>query len=82
MKVPDPPGSALWPDDLSSLHPLNITRFKFAKLRQDDKWLGPLIQYLISNNDISVLGDLCKKDQSWVIFTAEQSTIPLLLMVY
>ena len=65
VKVPDHPGSALWPDDLSSLHPLNITRFIFAKLQQDDKWLGSLIQYLISNNDISVLGDLCKKDQSW-----------------
>ena len=69
VKVPDPPGSALWPDDLSSLHPLNITHFKFAKLQQDDNWLGPLIQYLISNNDYSVLGDLCKKDQSWVIST-------------
>ena len=49
------PGSALWPDDLSSLHPLDITRFKFAKLQQDDKWIGPLIQYLVFNNDISVL---------------------------
>ena len=71
VKVPDPPGCASWPDDLSSLHPLNITDFKFAKLQQDDKWLGPMIQYLISNNDISVLGDLCKKDQSWVISTAK-----------
>ena len=75
MKVLDLPGSSLWPNDLSSLHPLNITRFKFAKLQQDNKWIGPLIQYLISNNDISVLGDLCKKDQSWVISTAKRSTI-------
>ena len=82
MKVPDPPGSVLWPDDLSSLHPLNITHFKFAKLQKDDKWLCPLIQYLISNNDISVLGDLCKTDQSWVISTAKRSTIIDGLLMY
>ena len=82
VKVPDPPGSAIWPDDLSSLHPLNITHFKFAKLQQDNKWLGPLIQYLIYNNDISVLGDICKKDQSWVISTAKRSTIIDGLLMY
>ena len=75
VKVPDPPGSALWTDNSSSLHHLNITQFKFAKLQQYDKWLGPLIQYLISNDDISVLGDPCKKDQSWVISTAKRSTL-------
>ena len=82
VKVPDPPGSALWPNDLSSLHPLNITCFKFAKLQQHDKWLGALIQYLISKNDISVLGDLCKKDQSWVISTTKRSTIIDGLLMY
>ena len=75
-------GSALWPDNISSLHPLNITCFKFAKLQQDDKLLGPLIQYLIFNNDISVLGDLCKKDPSWVISTAKRSTIIDGLLMY
>ena len=79
MKVPDPPGSALWPDDLTSLHPLNITHFKFTELQQDDKWLGPLIQYLISNNDISVLCDLCKKDRHGSFPLLND---PLLLMVY
>ena len=33
VKVPDPPGSALLPNDLPSLHSLNITRFKFVKLQ-------------------------------------------------
>ena len=79
VKVPDPPGSALWPDDLSSLHPVNITHFKFAKFQQDDKWLGPLIQYLISNHDISVLGTYARKisNGSFPLLTN-----PLLLMVY
>ena len=79
VKVPDPPGSALWPDDLSSLHPLNITHFKFAKLQQDDKWLGQLIQYLISDHDISVLGTYARKI-SYGSFPLV--TDPLLLMVY
>ena len=61
---PNPPSSASWPTDLSTLHPLNISRTNFSKKQQEDKWLGPLINYLMSNNDVSVLGGLSKKDQS------------------
>ena len=64
-----PPSSASWPSDLSTLHPLNISRTNFSKKQQEDKWLGPLINSLMSNNDVSVLGGLSKKDQSWVIST-------------
>ena len=56
---------------LSTLHPLNVSRTNFSKKQQEDKWLGPLINYLMSNNDVSVLGGLSKKDQSWVISTAK-----------
>ena len=77
-----PPSSAPWPSQLSTLHPLNISWTKFSKKQREDKWLRPLINYLMSNNDISVLRGLSKKDQSWVISTAKRSAIIDGLLMY
>ena len=82
VSPPNPPSSASWPSDLSTLHPLNISRTNFAQLQQEDKWLGPLINYLLSYDDASVLTGLAKKDQAWVISTAKCSTIIDGLLMY
>ena len=79
---PAQPNSASWPLDLSNLHPLNIPRTSFAKQHQRDKWLGPLVKYLCSNNDVSVLAGLLKKGQSWVITTAKHCVIINGLLMY
>ena len=79
---PRPPNSASWPSDLSTLHSLNISRTNFAKLQQEDKWLGPLNNYLLPRNKASVLTGLAKKDQAWIISTAKRSIIIGGLLMY
>ena len=79
---PVQPSSASWPPDLNNLHPLNISRTSFAEQQQRDKWLGPLVKYLCSNNDVSVLAGLSKKDQSRVTTKAKRCVIIDGLLMY
>ena len=58
-----PPVLPDWSDDLSVLHPLNISRTEFAERQRTDKWLGPLFNYLLTN-DTSQLAHLSAKDKS------------------
>ena len=70
-----------WSDELSVLHPLKISHTKFSECQRTDKWLGPLFNYLMTN-DTSVLADLSTKDKSWVISTAKYYQIIDGLLVY
>ena len=55
-----------WSADLDSLHPLNISSTNFAQCQHDDPWLGPLFQYLLSNQDSATLTKFPKNVSSWV----------------
>ena len=59
-----------WSGDLENLHALNISRTNFAEKQRQDTWLGPLFQYLILRENISVLANLPIKACSWVRTTA------------
>ena len=79
--IQGPPVSPNWSEDLSVLHPLNISRTEFAKCQRTDKWLGSLFNYLMTN-DTAVLAHLSTKDKSWVISTAKYCHIVDGLLVY
>ena len=46
--------------------PLNVSRETLAKHQQADKWLGPLYQFLSSQEGTSVLWGLDRQVQTWV----------------
>ena len=79
--IQGPPVLPNWSDDLSVLHPLNISRTEFAERQRTDKWLGLLFNYLMKN-DTSVLAHLSTKDKSWVISTAKYCQSIDSLLVY
>ena len=79
--IQGPPVSPNWSADLSVLHPLNISRTECAERQHNDKWFGPLFNYLMTN-DTPVLAHLSMKDNSWVISTAKYCQIIDGLLVY
>ena len=67
LQVQTPPDvTPQWSSDLETLHPLNISRTNFAQKQCQDTWLGPLFQYLIEEEKVSVLTNLPKNVSSWV----------------
>ena len=52
--------------DPQDLYLLNFSRLSFANKQRQDKCLGPLYHYLVSDCDDSELANLTKSDQSWV----------------
>ena len=46
--------------------PHNVSRETLAKRQRADKWLGPMYQFLFSQEDTSVLHGLDKQVQTWV----------------
>ena len=64
-----------WSSDLDTLHPLNISRTNFAQKQCQETWLGPLFQYLIEEENVSVLTNLLKNVSSWVRTTASNCKI-------
>ena len=88
---PTPPSSQMdpptdvgshWPDDLDTLHPLSLSRITFAQRQRQDPWLGPLFQYLVSEQDSAVLKNLTKHVTSWVKTDASNCKIIDGLIMY
>ena len=76
LQVQTPPDvTPQWSSDLETLHPLNISRTNFAQKQRQDMWLGPLFQYLIEEENVSVLTNLPKNVSSWVQTTAQNCKI-------
>ena len=71
-----------WSSDLENLHPLNISHTNFAEKQRQDTWLGPLFQYLIVGENISVLANLPIKVSSWVRTTEPNCKIIDGILVY
>ena len=61
-----PPVVPNWSADLDPLQPLNLSRANFAQKQRTDPWLGPLFQYLVSNQDSAILMKFPKKVSCWV----------------
>ena len=67
LQVQAPPDvTPQWSCDLETLHPLNISCTSFAQKQCQDTWQGPLFQYLIEEENVSVLTNLSKNVTSWV----------------
>ena len=62
--------------------PLNISRANLAKHQHADKWLGPLYQYLFSQEDPLALHGLEKQVHTWVKVTSLHCKIIDDLIVY
>ena len=64
-QIDNPPAVApQWPEEFDTLHPLNISRTHFAQCQRNDPWLGPLFEYLVSNQDTAILRDLPVPDKT------------------
>ena len=62
--------------------PLNVSRETLAKCQRADKWLGPMYQFLFSQEDTSVLRGLDKQVQTWVKANASNCKIVDDLIMY
>ena len=62
--------------------PLNVSRETLAKRQHADKWLGPMYQFLFSQEDTSVLCGLDKQVQTWVKANASNCKIVDDLILY
>ena len=62
--------------------PLSVSRETLAKHQHADKWLGPLYQFLFSQEDTSVLRGLDKQVQTWVKANSSNCKIVDELIMY
>ena len=64
------------------MHPLSLSRITFAQRQRQDPWLGPLFQYLVSEQDSAILKNLTKQVTSWVKTDASNCKIIDGLIMY